>query len=249
MKRFKLISCEVMFREMCAVLARSPHQVDVEFVTKGLHDLGAAAMQRGLQEKIDQSDLARHDALLLGYALCGNGLAGLTAETVSLVVPRAHDCIALLMGSRQRYQQYFNANPGVYFRSPGWIERGGSTEQLRNPAAARKGATGFTLQDLIDQYGEDNGRYLYEQFSQYQQHYRQLTYIETGVEPDDRFQQLAQQEASRRSWSFEKIQGSVSLFAKLVSGDWPEEDFLVVPGGHRIKPTYDDNIIAAEPAT
>jgi hypothetical protein len=248
MKRFKLISCEVMFREMCAVLARSPHQVDVEFVTKALHDLGAASMRRSLQEKIDQSDAARHDAILLGYALCGNGLAGLTARTLPLVVPRAHDCIALLMGSRSRYQEYFEAHPGVYFRSPGWIERGGNTEQLRNPAASRKADATFTLQELIDQYGEDNGRYLYEQFSQYQQHYRQLTYIETGVEPDSRFEELAQQEAARRSWSFEKLQGNLSLFAQLVSGDWPESDFLVVPSGHRIKATYGNDVITAEPS-
>ena len=42
--RLKLIACEVLYREMCDAVARSPHQVDVEFLPKGLHDLGGAAM-------------------------------------------------------------------------------------------------------------------------------------------------------------------------------------------------------------
>ncbi|MFV1980286.1 MAG: DUF1638 domain-containing protein [Rhodothermia bacterium] len=33
------------------------------------------------------------------------------------VLPRAHDCITLLMGSRTRYLEYFKAHPGTYFRS------------------------------------------------------------------------------------------------------------------------------------
>ena len=65
---------------------------------------------------------AGYDAILLGYALCGRGTEGLRAGKTQLVLPRAHDCIGLLMGSRQRYQAYFDTHPGVYFRSPGWVE-------------------------------------------------------------------------------------------------------------------------------
>ena len=32
--RLKLISCEIFHREMCAVVARSPHRVDIEFLPK-----------------------------------------------------------------------------------------------------------------------------------------------------------------------------------------------------------------------
>lgn len=127
--RLKLISCEVLYREMCFAIARSPHQVDVEFLPKGLHDLGSEPMRRRLQECVDRVD-AQFEAVLMGYALCGNGLVGLCARAVPIVIPRAHDCIALLMGSRQRYQAYFDENPGVYFRSTGWLERGGNLEQV-----------------------------------------------------------------------------------------------------------------------
>ena len=234
--RLKLISCEVLYREMCAAVARSPHQVDVEFLPKGLHDLGGLAMRSRLQEAAGRVDATRYQAVLLGYALCGNGVAGSMSRTLPLVIPRAHDCIALLMGSRERYRSYFEDHPGVFFRSTGWLERGENLEQ----------ATLYTLEALIARYGEDNGRYLFEQLSGYQRNYRQLTYIATGLEPDGSFERQAREEADRRGWQFETIRGDLRLFDRLVAGDWDENDFLVVPPGWRVKPTYGDAIIQIE---
>lgn len=238
--RFQLISCEVLFREMCDAVARSPHEVNVRFLSKGLHDLGGKRMRRELQQEIDQAPAC--DAVLMGYALCGNGLDGLEARTVPLVLPRAHDCIALLMGSRQRYGEYFDANPGTYFRSTGWIERGRKLHQL----AMGQSISGESLGDLIERYGEENGRYLYEEFTRYRQHYRQLTYIETGLEADSRFEDQARQEAADRGWMFSKVAGNLDLFRQLVNGEWPEEHFLVVPPGGRAVASYDERVIRCE---
>lgn len=246
--RLRLISCEVLYREMCAMLARSPHQVDVEFLPKGLHDIGGEGMRKRLQEYVDAVDPARYDAVLLGYALCGNGLAGLEARTLPMVVFRAHDCIALLMGSRQKYDEYFQANSGVYFRSTGWLERGKNLEQSMLRTTQKKSGAGFTLEELIAQYGEDNGRYLWEQFNQYASTYRKLAYIATGLEPDETFEAAARQEAEEKKWDYEWIQGSLRLFELFVNGNWGNGDFLVVPPGARIQPSYDDNIIQIEGA-
>jgi len=54
--RLKLISCEIFYREMCAAVARSPHLVDIEFLPKGLHDIGSAG--RGLRARSSWN--ARH---------------------------------------------------------------------------------------------------------------------------------------------------------------------------------------------
>ena len=104
--RLKLISCEILYREICAAVARSVHQVDVEFLPKGFHDIGGAGMCERLQAALDKVDESLYDAVMFGYALCGNGLAGLTARSIPVVIPRGHDCITLFLGSRERYLEY-----------------------------------------------------------------------------------------------------------------------------------------------
>ena len=246
--RLKLISCEVLYREMCAAVARAPNEVDVEFLPKGLHNLGGPPMRRQLQEAIDRVDPEEFEAVLLGYALCGNATAGLTARTLPLVIPRAHDCIALLMGSRERYQDYFEQNRGVYFRSTGWLERGQDQEQDTLRVVRNQTGAGRKLEDLIVQYGEENGRYLYEELNGYQKAYRQLTYIATGLEPDGRFEQQARDEAKRLGWEFDKVEGNLSLFERLLAGDWNEHDFLIVPPGWKVTATFDTGILDKEPS-
>ena len=129
--RLKLIACEILYRELCAAVARSINQVDVEFLPKGLHDIGQAGMSARLEEVLAAVDESQYDAVLFGYALCSNGLVGLTARSIPLVVPRAHDCITLFLGSKERYLDYFQKQPGVYFKTSGWIERGEGLYQIQ----------------------------------------------------------------------------------------------------------------------
>ena len=136
--QLKLISCEIFYRELCAAVSRSPNTVDLEFLPKGLHDIGCTAMLARLQEAVDRVEDGKYDAVLLGYGLCNNGIVGLTARATRLVVPRAHDCITLFLGSRQKYLDYFNSHPGVYFKTTGWIERGDSRGELRQLSIQRK---------------------------------------------------------------------------------------------------------------
>lgn len=242
--RFQLICCEVLYREMCDAIAHAPHQVDVRFLPKGLHDLGGARMRRELQRAVDEASVQECDAVLMGYALCGNGLHDLRAARVPLVVPRAHDCITLLMGGRKRYQHYFEENPGTYFRSTGWLERG------KNLAPLMRLRTGVdvSLEALIAKYGDDNGRYLFEELTRYRETYSRLTFIETGLEPDERFADEARQEATERHWQFDMIRGDLRLCEALVSGVWPEDEFVVAQPGERLVAKYDERIIDREPA-
>lgn len=239
--RYKLIGCDVLYRELCAAVARSPHQVDVQFLPKGLHDLGGTIMCKRMQEEVDAVDASVYQAILLGYGLCGNGLVGLEARKIPLVLPRAHDCITIFLGDRQRYLDYFNSHPGVYFKTSGWIERGGSSELSQSMMQAQGFAA--TREQLAAKYGEENADYLMGELTRYQSTYSKFTYIEMGVEPDDRFELQTRREAAERKWQFEKVQGSMALIHGLTDGEWDEAKFLVVQPGYRVVARYGDEAV------
>ena len=240
--RLKLITCQVFCRELAAVVQRSCHQVDVETVSKGLHNIGCGAMRERLQQAVD-AVASGYDAILMGYGLCNNGLAGLTARRIPLVVPRAHDCITLLLGSKERYLEYFNQNPGTFFRSTGWIEHEKNPSELNQLSIPRKHGMHASFEELVERYGEDNARYLWTELVQHDRHYAQSTFIEMGVEPDDRFELRAREEAERRGWKFEKVQGDLSLLQRFVDGEWNEEEFQIIGPGCQLQARYDERIV------
>ncbi|MEP0766438.1 MAG: DUF1638 domain-containing protein [Fimbriimonadia bacterium] len=239
--RLKLIACEVLRREFEHLIAHSPNEVEPLFLEKGLHDLGSQPMRQRLQAAID-AVVPGFDAVLLGYGLCNNGTAGLVARDTTLVIPRAHDCITLLMGSRERYDWYFAENPGTYFLSTGWIEHEGVSEDLRSQTIPARMGMECSLEDLIEKYGEEEGRYVWEALSP-TRNYRQITFIETGVEPDGTYEAAARDRAADHGWSFEKLRGDLSLFRRLLDGPWDDADFLTVPPGCTVEPDYGGKIV------
>jgi len=244
--KFKLISCEIFYRELCTAVARSPHMVDAEFLPKGLHDIGTAGMRERIQTAVDRIDASMYDAILIGYGLCNNGIVGLSSRDKKLVLPRAHDCITLFLGSKERYLDYFQNNPGVYFQTTGWIERGAANGELTQLTVGQKLKMNQTFEQLVAKYGEENAQYLWEQLGSPEKNYRKMTFIQMGIEPDGTFEQIAAEKAQERKWEYEKVPGEMGMFYRLVNGIWDEREFLIVPPRCRVMATYDDAIIAVE---
>jgi len=73
--RILLIGCEVIIRELCDAVARSPRVVDARFLSKGLHNRGSRAMRAGLQAAIDEAEAnaEKYDAIALRCGSCGKG--------------------------------------------------------------------------------------------------------------------------------------------------------------------------------
>ena len=242
----KLLACEILYREACAAIARSPNRVDVEFLPKGLHDLGQEGMNRRLREELAAVDHSQYDAILFGYGLCSNGLVGLSAVNIPLVIPRAHDCMTLFLGGKGRYLDYFQSNPGVYFKTSGWIERGTDLSQLRKDSIQEKSGMTQTYEELVEKYGEDNAKFLYEQLCDMTRNYGRIAFIEMGIGPDGYFEEYARKEAEQSGWDFEKLDGDMRLMYKLVDGPWDNEEFLTVQPGYRVATSFDESIIRSE---
>jgi hypothetical protein len=103
------------------------------------------------------------------------------------------------------------------------------------------------LDALVQRYGEDNGRYLYEEMTRYQAQYRKLAFIETGLEADAKFVDEAAAEALEKGWSFERLPGDLAWLRRLVDGEWAEAEFVVAAPGQRIAASYDTGVVKVQP--
>lgn len=246
--RFKIIACEILFREFSYLAAQSPHRVDVEFLPRGLHDLKGEEISVRLQERIDAAESEGvYDAILLGYALCNNAIIGLHAARTTMVVPRANDCIALFFGSHERFMEYFNAHPGTYYKTGGWIERGSDLSQFAPDSFQQMAGLGDPPEVWDAKYGKENADFLREQFANMERHYSQLTFIRMGLGPEQRFETLVRDEARQKGWQFDAQEGDLTLLRDMLYGNWDDDRFLIVPPGRSIRNTYDATVITLGP--
>lgn len=236
--RLQFIACKVMQREVYLCAARSKNVVDIVLMEQGLHDQPdrlRTQVQKALDNTCDiQGRL--YDASLLGYGLCSNGIAGLSAK-IPIVVPRGHDCITLLLGSKDKYKEYFDSHRGVFWYSPGWIE---SDKQLGRERYEK------LLKEYKEKYGADNAQYLMEVEQKWIKEYNWATYIDWGLVNSDRYKEYTKQCAQFLGWNYDQLDGDPALMQRLVDGQWNESEFLVIkPGQHITEDLTSNGIIAA----
>jgi len=242
-KRLSAVACEVLYREMCYCVATSKNIVDLRFITQGLHDQGAEKMSARLQEEVDAVDAGKYEAVLLAYGLCNNGIVGLTARDVPLVVPRAHDCITFFFGSHDKYQAYFDRCPGTYFATTGWIERDNTNLEDVSDERRRQLGSDRTYAQYVEQYGEENAKYIMETLGDTLKNYDRYAYIDMGIGENLGYDDETRRNADQRGWAFDRVAGDLTLVRKLVDGEWDDDRFLVVEPGETIAAAYDGRII------
>jgi hypothetical protein len=209
--RTKVIACATVIEEM---LPYMPAGMAYEVLDFGLH-LNSGKLKATLQQAIDAS-CADFDTILLGYGLCSLAIVGLRAPGCTLVMPRVDDCIAVFLGSRQRYSQQARAEPGTYYLTKGWIE---------------VADTPFDeYERMVEQYVEARARRL---MAAMLKHYTRLVYIDTGHADKRPYVDYARKTADQFNLRFEELRGSNDLILRLLTGPWDEE-FLVVPPGETI---------------
>ena len=243
MAHYLALTCEALARSIYAAAAQTDHTITVQLYRQGLHNR-PKGLRAGLQEQIDAAADKPVDAILLAYGMCGTSTIGLTARQTPLVMPRAHDCITLYLGSRERYQAEFDRHPGTYWYSVDYMER------AEPGASVALGAAGIETSEAeyekyVQKYGQETADMLMEEIRGWAKHYTRAAFIDTNLGKPNIFLEKAQDKADKEGWAFERMQGNPRLLDMLINGDWSDEEFLVVPPGHTIRQQYDDGLVQA----
>ena len=224
--RLQFIVCKVLQKEAYFCTARSRNIVDVLVLRQGLHQ-EPEKLRGEIQKHLDNTaDIQGkpYDATLLGYGLCSNGIVGLSSQ-IPLIVPRGHNCITLLLGSKDKYKDYFDSHKGVYWFSPGWIETDTQPGKERFER---------TLEKYIAKYGKDNARYLMAAEQNWLKEYHWATYIDWGFANSLAEKEYTKQAAEHLGWNYDILKGDSGLMQRLVDGVWDEREFLILKPGQKI---------------
>lgn len=216
--RFKLIACSVFLREISELIAVSPNRVDPVFFELGQHEK-PDELRTIIQEELDRTK-SEYDAVLLLFGLCGNTAVGLHSAACPMVIPRAHDCALLLLGSRKAYLEHFGENPSRAYDCIGYLERRGNSEAVEYAAH-------------VKEFGREEADFLRAQLHG-QTEENERVFI---VTPPCALITLERPSEI----SYRDVTGDMRLLKMLIAGDWPDEEFLVVPPGKRIRALYDLN--------
>jgi hypothetical protein len=211
-----LIACEVFKDEFEAT---SPPELGRTYLPQGLHRT-PGKMPGAIQGGLDRVG-PEVESILLGYGLCSNGVVGVVSRTASLILPKVHDCIALLLGSRQRYESEVAACPGTYYITPGWALYGTtSLSSYKN--------------EYLPKYGEDDARYIARELLK---NYTRVALIDHGVGDMQAARAHALEFAEVFGLSYAEVPGSLEYVHRLVTGPWDNDDFVTTLPGHPISPT------------
>jgi hypothetical protein len=211
-----LIACEVFRDEFEAVC---PAEVARVYLPQGLHRT-PAKMPDAIQEAIDRASESAA-VVLLGYGLCSNGVVSVAARSAPIILPRVHDCIALLLGSRERYEAEVAACAGTYYITAGW---------------ARYGTTSLSCykNEYLPKYGEEDARYILHELLK---HYTRVGFVDLGVGDVAAGRAHAREMADLCGLAYVEVRGSLAYLRRLVHGPWDETDFVRIAPGEAVSAT------------
>lgn len=170
--RMAIIACAVLEDEVRHFAEPLGHITHIEILPQGLHN-EPNRLRIELQAAIDkvEGNFPEVTSIALIYGLCSRGIEGVRPSRCRVGLPRAHDCITLLLGSRERYGDYVARHPGTYWYSPGW-------NRCHTPPGPERHEKLY--REYCDKYGEDNASFLMEQEQSWFKKYNRAAYVHLG---------------------------------------------------------------------
>lgn len=250
MKRYKLIVCGVLKKEIDSLRNALPDDIilDESWLEQGLHR-EPDRLNTLVLDEIERTEASGEpfDAILLGYGICSRGTVGVSSSKYRIVIPRAHDCITLFLGSKDRYLEEFSKTPGTYWFTPGFVGKG------MQPGMSEKYAGVYRqYEDRYEEYrerfgGDELAKYVIDHQEQaFIKNYSRGAYVESGLPGGSALRAKARKFCEARNWTFAEVTGDLSLVFDLISGNWDDERFLILEPGETLAVGGVDDVVTAK---
>jgi len=238
MPRLALLACRVLEQEIAVHGAGAAHIVETRFFEVGLHDRPDQLRSNLQAELVAMEARGDIEAVVLAYGLCGRGTVGLKPLRHKLVIPRAHDCITIFMGSKEVYAEHQRRCPSCYYYTPGW------NRERRVPGPDRLEAL---RSELGKKFDPDDVEFLIESERQQWSQHDTATYLDLGTGDAETEADYARRCAQGLGWKFEHLRGDPALLRDLLWGNWDKERFQIIEPGMQLGHATDERIMRAEP--
>jgi Protein of unknown function (DUF1638) len=204
-----IIACRTIENELSLALQKTGVPYPVFWIDSKLH-VRPEKLRDAVQAAIDR--ITNVETIILAFGLCGGGLSGIRSETARLVLPRAEDCISLLLGSQERRAGMMREGAS-YFLTRGWLE---SEHNISDE-----------LDYSVRRFGQERGLRIMRTMLK---HYRYLSLVETGGYDIGPYVKRTETLAEKLGLSHRIVKGSQRFMEKLLTGPWDEEFIIAGPG-------------------
>lgn len=228
-----ILSCEVLKPELEALAAKMENPPEIIFLSQRLHDY-PEKLRAGVQEEIDRIESERPEItrVIMGYGLCGKGLTGVTAKRATLVFPRLHDCIPLIIGSHPDSAEASSREGATYWISAGWLDSFLAEFHLSDTR----------FKKYAEKFGEKRAKRMVEAENALLDSYKLACHVR-WPELGDRYLQQAKDVAKATNLEYAEIKGNSAYVKALLNGADDEDLFLSVSPGQTLDMDVDGKII------
>jgi hypothetical protein len=206
-----IVACKTLAPEIELVMRRRGLAMPLVLVESGRH-AWPDRLRECIQESIDSVPAGR--TVLLAFGFCGNSMVGVKSRSHTLVMPRVADCVPIFLGSRAAREAH---GIHTYFYTKGYLESDANLAK--------------EYRRVLERYGKKRGdRVAREMMKQYQH----IAIIDTGAfDPGEVAGQVAPL-AAIVEVPVSVVPGNLRLIDALLTGEWGEDEFYILPGGSEV---------------
>ncbi len=196
--------------------------VGLFFMDQGLHRVPQKmpVILQDIIDKVAQGDKVEH--IILGYGLCSNGVVGLEAPLQGLLIPKAHDCIAFFLGSKEAHEKHFNKYPGTYYLTKSWIDN-------------QKDPLGLMINEYTERVGREDAEWAIKEETK---NYSHIAFINTLKEGAGPYRERAKENARYFNKNYQELEGSSDFIMKMLHGPYNSKHFVEIPRGQEVRQKY-----------